>query len=120
MRYVQHVPGLQVNVFGQIARSEQLFHIEELRFKHTIRSWMKQHHLRMLGAVVKASSDRYRLCDRERTAEIVLARLSHLAGGNEVGLLEILQGDRDDWVVQNLRVRNLQGRVSSGTVYPST
>src|ERR1017187_3703092 len=63
----------------------------------------------MLGFVVEASGDRYCLCDREVTAEVVLARLSHLTGCDKVRLLEILQSDGDDWVVQSLRVGSLHG-----------
>src|ERR1035437_1311072 len=70
---------------------------------------MKQHDLRMLGLFAKTSGDCDRLCDREVTAKVVLSRLLHLAGCNEVGLLEILQGDRDDWVVQDLCISSLQG-----------
>ena len=63
----------------------------------------------MLCLVVEASGDRYRLCDREVTAEFVLARLGDLPGCNEVGLLKILEGDCDDWVMQYLRVGRLHG-----------
>ena len=44
----------------------------------------------MLGAVVKASGDGYCLCDGERTAEVVLAWLSNLAGCDKVWLVEVL------------------------------
>src|ERR1035437_5550543 len=70
---------------------------------------MKQHDLRMLGLFAKTSGDCDRLCDREVTAKVVLARLLHLSGCDEVGLLEVLQGNRDHWIVENLRVSSLQG-----------
>jgi hypothetical protein len=53
MRFAERTacPRLQLYIFGQIARSEQLLDIKELRLIPTARHRAKQHQLRMLGLV---------------------------------------------------------------------
>src|ERR1700733_6095326 len=62
----------------------------------------------MLGLFVEPPGNSDRFCDREVAAKVVFAWPVHLAGRDEIGLLEIFQRNSNDWIVQHLRVCSFQ------------
>ena len=109
-------PGCRRGIFVQVAPLLHVLDVENLRRKPLVVDPPEQQHLRVLGVLGKAAGNGDRFGQCNGAAHLVLSGMGHLAVGDEVGLLEVFQNDRDHGIVEDLAVGGAQslGQLGNG------